>query len=69
VTVLALTLTSTLTLFDCAAGVDVLPVFRLLYAQVAASCNGLAHALELRQGLKYVPSSSTLTRRGPTPPL
>ena len=49
-----MTLNSTLTLFDFAAGVDVLPVFRLLYAQVAASCNGLAHALELRQGLKFV---------------
>ena len=36
---------------------DVLPIFRLLYAQVAASCNGLAHALELRRGLKYVRQS------------
>ena len=53
--VLALTtLTPTPILSGCAAGVDVLPVFRLLCAQVAASCNGLAHALELRQGLKYV---------------
>ena len=36
------------------AGVDVLPLFRLLYAQVAASCSALATALQLRKGLKHV---------------
>jgi len=41
--------------------VDVLPIFRLLYAQVAASCNGLAHAIELRQGLKFVRWSPVAT--------
>ncbi len=33
---------------------DVLPLFRLLYAQVAASCSALATALQLRKGLKHV---------------
>ncbi len=37
-------------------GVDVLPLFRLLYAQVAASCGALATALQLRKGLKHVRS-------------
>ena len=52
-----------LTSRTCATGVDVLPIFRLLYAQVAASCNGLAHALELRRGLKFVSCSCTRTLR------
>ncbi len=47
----------------CAAGVDVLPIFRLLYAQVAASCNGIANALELRQGLKFVRTAFPDTNR------
>ena len=44
----------TCALFVLSAGVDVLPLFRLLYAQVAASCSALATALQLRKGLKHV---------------